>query len=322
MSQRSAMVGQTVSFQVKNTKGAQPTTAHWTFGDGGQADGVTASHAWTKKGSYVISATATMPDGTVQPPVSVTLIVAPIPQVTLTVSAPGGGTVTGGGINCPGACSLTVDKGTKVTLTEAPGPYYNFAGWGGACTGGATTCALTLDADKQASVAYTDTAAQEDCLPYDPSRLFLINKGSEGYTLADDLGGGSSMLMDKLANLQDANNALSVARGFNQQCFIGRSTEPRKYIMEYWQGGAGQAGPVTNEDCLPYDPSNLTLVQVNDSSGTWWSLRDGGSYLEAFTVQSDGVRSLRVLQQRSQQCFLGRDNTMSDHFGYIFDYFR
>ena len=72
---------------------------------------------------------------------------------TLTVSVAGGGRVTGGGIDCPGTCSVTVDQGTVVPLSAAPGSGSSFAGWGGLCSG-TGTCTVTMTADAAISASF------------------------------------------------------------------------------------------------------------------------------------------------------------------------
>ncbi len=62
------------------------------------------------------------------------------------------GTVTGGGITCPGSCSTYAFENSQVTLTESPGTQggasqARFSGWSGACSGTATTCDLTITGD-------------------------------------------------------------------------------------------------------------------------------------------------------------------------------
>ena len=68
---------------------------------------------------------------------------------TLTVSLRGSalGTVTSSpqGINCGPMCSAAYTGGTSVTLTATPGAQARFKGWGGACSGTATTCTLTMN---------------------------------------------------------------------------------------------------------------------------------------------------------------------------------
>jgi hypothetical protein len=65
----------------------------------------------------------------------------------LTVSVTGQGTVSGGGLFCPGTCAEGMASGTSVTLTETPGTGQTFRGWsGGTCSGVVTTCQVIADA--------------------------------------------------------------------------------------------------------------------------------------------------------------------------------
>jgi hypothetical protein len=72
---------------------------------------------------------------------------------TLTVQSPSGGTISGGGINCPGTCAVTVDPGTRVTLQATPASGNGLVGWGGDCRG-TGTCVLTMNADHSASATF------------------------------------------------------------------------------------------------------------------------------------------------------------------------
>ena len=81
--------------------------------------------------------------------------------VTVSVETTGPGTVTSntGGIVCSdgntGTCSSSYVPGTNVTFTEIPAAGGNtFKGWGGACSGTATTCTITV---KGLSGDYTAT---------------------------------------------------------------------------------------------------------------------------------------------------------------------
>jgi hypothetical protein len=66
----------------------------------------------------------------------------------LTISKNGKGTVTAN----PNAA--TYASGTVVTLTATPDPGSPWIGWGGACSGTATTCTLTMSSDKAVSAAF------------------------------------------------------------------------------------------------------------------------------------------------------------------------
>ncbi|WP_370973489.1 PKD domain-containing protein [Amycolatopsis sp. cg9] len=319
LSKSSPMAGEDVTAKVADQHGTAPATARWDFGDSTQGDGALVVHHWATARTYQVSVQATMPDGQ-QATTSVSLTVSEIPKARLTVNISGSGTVTGGGISCPSTCTVTVDKGQSITLAARPGRDFAFSGWGGACSG-AGACTVTVDADKAVSATFTSTLpppSPEDCVSHDPNRLTITGNDATGYTLVDS----GSHLMATLDTRQDADNALSVARGYTQHCFDSRGDSRSDWLMEYWKGGAGVAGPVSNEDCLSYNPSNLSIAEVNDANGQWWSLRDGGMWMEAFKAQGDAVRAMLVARQHSRQCFIGRNNRRPDHRGHILEYWR
>ena len=73
---------------------------------------------------------------------------------TLSVSVNGSGTVSGGGISCPGTCSNSYPAGTKVTLEAKPAAGYRFAGWSGDCTA-KSSCSVTMSSDKSVRGTFT-----------------------------------------------------------------------------------------------------------------------------------------------------------------------
>ena len=84
-----------------------------------------------------------------------------IPTYTLSVTkntGGGSGTVKSdvGGIDCGSTCSTSYNRGTIVKLTATSNSDSTFAGWGGACSGAgtATTCTVTMDAAKTATVTF------------------------------------------------------------------------------------------------------------------------------------------------------------------------
>ncbi|MDQ5820770.1 MAG: hypothetical protein M3540_04950 [Actinomycetota bacterium] len=79
-----------------------------------------------------------------------------LPLFPFTVSVTGSpGSVTSdvGSIDCPAACSASIENGTAVTLSAVPGDRSRFLGWGGACTGRGD-CLVTADAAKSVTAAF------------------------------------------------------------------------------------------------------------------------------------------------------------------------
>jgi List-Bact-rpt repeat protein/PKD domain-containing protein len=158
MSNVSPTAGEAVTLRVENSAGDAPTGAHWTFGDGGQGDGVTTSHAWTtpRPTGYMVAVVVTLPDNR-ERTISVNVPVSAKPTVTLTVAIPGGGgAVSGGGINCPGVCSVAVDPNTQITLTAQPDANHLLGTWtGGACVNSrSATCVVTMNANTTVSYQF------------------------------------------------------------------------------------------------------------------------------------------------------------------------
>ena len=88
---------------------------------------------------------------------------------TLTVSAGSNGTTS----PAPGA--HTYGDGDSVTVTASPDSGYRVSAWSGACSGSGTSCTLTMDADKTASVTF-------EVRPVCTMRTLEVSAGSNGTT--------------------------------------------------------------------------------------------------------------------------------------------
>ena len=103
-------------------------------------------------GPYAVIATAA--SGNVSGPFTFNLANTGGQTSMLTVVVNGGGVVTGGGINCPGACTAVPPTGSQVLLTAAAGTSAVFTGWlGGGCTG-VGACAVNVDVAKTVSATF------------------------------------------------------------------------------------------------------------------------------------------------------------------------
>jgi hypothetical protein len=109
-----------------------------------------------------------------------TNVIAPGPSYTLGESAVGNGSVTGfeaspeaagktadANLSCPGACGALYPylPGTGVELIATPAAGAAFLGWGGACSGSAPTCSLTLGRDVAAVATFSRPATTSPVLP-------------------------------------------------------------------------------------------------------------------------------------------------------------
>jgi uncharacterized repeat protein (TIGR02543 family) len=80
---------------------------------------------------------------------------------TLTVTPTVGGSISdsaGGIVSCTsagGTCSATYPSGTNTTLTETPSAGYVFTTWGGACSGSAATCSLTITGNTSVTATFS-----------------------------------------------------------------------------------------------------------------------------------------------------------------------
>lgn len=88
-------------------------------------------------------------------------VIAPVPDIALTVTKAGGGagvvTSSPAGINCGATCTASFPFGSLVTLTATATAPSAFAGWSGACTGAAPTCTVSLDMARTVTATFAGT---------------------------------------------------------------------------------------------------------------------------------------------------------------------
>jgi hypothetical protein len=94
---------------------------------------------------------------------NVTATFAPVAPVNfaLAVTLTGSGTVSSqpAGITCGMTCSANFASGTAVTLTATPAAGQILSGWGGACAGNSSTCAVQMTVARTVTVAFTTAPA-------------------------------------------------------------------------------------------------------------------------------------------------------------------
>ena len=61
------------------------------------------------------------------------------------------------GINCGTTCNASYNSGTSVTLTAAAASGSTFGGWGGACSGTATACTVSMTAARDVTATFNSS---------------------------------------------------------------------------------------------------------------------------------------------------------------------
>jgi len=157
----------------------------------------------------------------------------------------------------------------------------------------------------------------EDCIPYNPASLSIIDQGANGWLLTD--GTIAMRLFDTQA---DAQLGLQVAQAHTQQCFIGRSNtrpEHSRYVWEYWQGDSGLGIVLPDNDCLTHNPATLSVI---DQGANGWLVTDGASVIKLFDTQGDALLAQSIMAGYDQNCYIGRSNMRPDRYAYIMSYLR
>ena len=145
------------SESVTLTLSGVPSGVSYSIDQGSCAPGCTSTISfavspWASVGDHLITVTGSPLGKTT----SFILSIKDLPYYTLNVSvASGSGTITGGGISCPGTCSRSFPSGTSVTLTANPSKGYLLSPWGGVC-GGVTgsQCNLVMDGNYLATANF------------------------------------------------------------------------------------------------------------------------------------------------------------------------
>lgn len=138
----------------------------------------------------------------------------------------------------------------------------------------------------------------QDCLGFDPTDLDVRSDNSDRWLLTD---GRSRMKI-----FEDPTEAVRTMKiiqyyGMDSHCFVGRPNAS----LEYWLvDGQAPTGPMAGEDCVSFDPSNLSVR----TSGNQWLLVDGNHSLFAFPNEAEAEQARNIIQKHgfTKSCFVGR----------------
>ena len=112
--------------------------------------------------------------------------------LNVNITPPGGGIVTGTGINCPGDCSETYNSGINVSLTATANSGYTFSSWSGCDSSSGNACTMTMNVPKSVTTnfiikTYTITATAGSGGAITPSGAVTVNHGDDQtFTITPD----------------------------------------------------------------------------------------------------------------------------------------
>ena len=104
----------------------------------------------------------------------------PSDRLTVALAGSGSGSVSGGGISCPGTCSKSFPGGTIVTLTASPGSGSTFTGWSGGGCAGIGKCTVTMSSDQSVTATFTARSGGPASCPIYQYAIVLKCRGVAG----------------------------------------------------------------------------------------------------------------------------------------------
>ena len=217
------------------------------------------------------------------------------PAQTLTVSKVGTGigTVTSNpaGISCGTTCTVNYAYKTGVTLTESPDASSTFLSWTGNCAGSSTTCSLTLNQTRSATVTfniktYTVTAGAGAGGSISPSGPVSVNYGTDktftitpntDYIVSDVLVNGSSVGAVGTYTFTNVKSDQTISASF----FMPTGTLSGSIFFDDGTGGGGAYDGIKNGG-EPNSQAGVISLSYRKNDGTTGSVSlTGGSISQA-----------------------------------------
>ena len=207
-------------------------------------------------------------------------------------SAPAGITCGAGG----GDCLETVDNGTSISLTATASAGSAFGGWGGACSGGAPTCTVTMNSNKTAFAYFrttqVSTGAFHTCALKLDGTVKCWGRNNEG-----QLGRGTTQNIsnDFPTAVKFAGSVVAIAAGGYHTCALLAGGS----IQCWGRNDEGQIGDATGANPISA-PTNIRNFATVPALG----IAAGGYH--SCAVMSDGT-AMCWGNNRDQQVAAGGD---------------
>ena len=182
----------------------------------------------------------------------------PLPTYTLTVTAGAGGSIEPAG-------ATTHEEDSEVTLTASwnDATTEGFAGWGGDCSGAATTCVLTIYTDKTVTATFTALPADRCATTTDADCIRAVYKGAPNdYAQVQDIP--ASVLIQP-----GADGRYQVERG-QQITVVTAAPLPADYTRFYLQRTPLQVSvsPTSSEQLIQPVGTTYTFTVTADEAGS------------------------------------------------------
>ena len=143
------------------------------------------------------------------------------------------------------------------------------------------------------------SSIKEDCIGFNLATTQAVQIGGN-WKIVD----GSHWLSDFGGNMAEAQKSLAIIKQYNtnQSCFVGRPNPSLKYLLA---NGAAPAGAIPGEDCIGFNPANLSIIQTNGR----WKVVDGSHAMFDFNAnRAEAEQALQIIKKHgfTQSCFVGR----------------
>jgi hypothetical protein len=128
---------------------------------------------------------------------------------------------------------------------------------------------------------------------------------------------GNHWMIDTGSIKAEADRVLEIIKHYKLAtlCFVGRPRCGDVQPMMYWltDANAGPSGTLAGEDCIPFDPDHLAVVEV----GGRWKVVEGAHWLLDFGPgHGNAVAALHFIlkYQFNEMCFIGRPDPSMTYF--------
>ena len=152
----------------------------------------------------------------------------------------------------------------------------------------------------------------EDRIPFNRANVAAVQVGGR-WKVAE----GNHWMLDTGSSQWEAQRAVDIINhyGLASLCFVGRPRCGDVSPMMYWLTDSGRApsGQLPGEDCLPFDRSNLAVVEI----GGRWKVVEGTHWLLDFGPgQGNAIAALHFIRKHrfDEICFVGRPDPSMTYF--------